>query len=249
MKNTAAIFIKQIQSLLKKPVMLGQAFFYLAFVLVLSFLIGVDDGADDCQACVPAYVCVQCLEENVALDTPNPSMAGLFTVMFAGLAMVGSASSLVLEDKTTHNLRFITMAGVKPYQYLLGTAAALFAVSFVVLVLFSLVGRYFGIEMFMFLSITAAGAIVSIFLGVAIGLSKIPILATPISLLFGLGPMLSTFNEALARGLRFTYTQQVNLAVSDIGSAMASNFLLIGINGIVILFFFAWMHRKGELRW
>jgi hypothetical protein len=141
------------------------------------------------------------------------------------------------------------MAGVKPYQYLLGTGASLFMVSLVILVLFSMSGGYFGTEMLRFVSITATGALVSILLGVAIGLSKFPILAQPISLILGLGPMLSLYNETLSQYLRFTYTQQINLAVSDLSGDISSNFLIVGINGVVVLFVFVWMHRKGELRW
>jgi len=194
-------------------------------------------------------VCAQCLEENVSPDTPNPSLSGLFALMFVGLSLMGSASALVLEDKTTQNLRFMTMSGVKPFQYLLGTIPSLFMLSFAVVVLFSLVGGYFGAEMLRFVSVTAMGAMVSTLLGVAIGLSKAPILATPFSLLLGFGPMLSTLNATLARYLRFTYTQQINLAVSDLSQDMSSNFLIIGINGFVILLVFVWMHRRGELRW
>ena len=249
MKNAKAIFIKQVQSLLKNPVMLFQAVLYLVLVLILSFFIGRDSDINNCTSCIPAYVCAQCTDEAASADTPNPSIAGLFTVLFVGLALAGSSSALVQEDKTTQNLRFMTMGGVKPYQYLLGTTASLFTMSFVVVVLFALAGRYFGMDMLWFVTVTATGAIVSVLLGIAIGLSKAPALAMPISLVLGMGPMLSNFNEGLARWLRFTYTQQVNLAVSNLEQSLSSNFLIIGINGAVILLFFAWMHRKGELRW
>jgi hypothetical protein len=249
MNNTKAIFIKQTQSLIKSPAMLVQAALFLIMVLVLSFLIGLDDT--DCDDCVPAYVCTACEEKNP--DRPNPSIGGLFTVMFVGMALMGSASALVQEDKTTNNLRFMTMAGMKPFQYLPGTGAALYIMSVGVIILFALVSRHFGVEMLWFVSVTAAGAFVSVLLGIAMGLSKIPVLTTPVSMILGMGPMLSSFNDSLARWLRFTYTQQVNIALSDIsngtGGEMASNFIIIGINGLVILLIFVWMHRKGELRW
>ena len=127
-RNTKAIFTKQIQSLLRNPGMLIQALIYVGLVLVLSFLIGGDDEIVDCDDCIPAYICEVHREEES--DTPDPSMAGLFTVMFVGMTLVGSASALVLEDKTTQNLRFMTMAGVKPSQYLLGTTTSLFVLSF-----------------------------------------------------------------------------------------------------------------------
>jgi hypothetical protein len=215
-------------------------------VLVFSFLIGSNDK-DDCETCVPAYVCDVCEAENA--DKPEPSLAGLFTILFAGLTLVGSASALVLEDKTTQNLRFMTMSGVKPIQYLVATTSALFILSVGCLVLFSAVGGYFGVEMLQFLSVTAFGALVSILLGIAIGLSKYPALAFPFSMVLGMGPMLSSFNDTLGEILAFTYTQQVRLAVSDLGWDMGGNFGVIGANGLVILVLFGWMHRKGQLRW
>ena len=248
MKNTKAIFFKQFQSLLRNPGMIVQAVLFLILVIIMNFLIGGYE-VTDCESCIPAYVCTQCLEEDANVSTPDPSLVGLFTVMFVGFAIVGSAAALVIEDKTTQNLRFMTMAGIKPFQYLLGTIPAIFIIVFVVVVLFSLVGRYFGADMVRFVSVTSAGALVSTLLGVALGLSKGPTLATPLGIVLGLGPMLSTFNETLARYLRFTYTQQINLAVSDLSQDISSNFLIIGINGLVVLLIFVWMHRKGELRW
>ena len=249
MTNTRAIFIKQIQSLIKNPTMLAQAIAYLAIVAAITFLIGLDQADDTCDTCIPAYVCASCLAEEELSVTPDPSMVGLFTLMFVGLATVGSASALVMEDKTTHNLRFMTMAGVKPFQYLLGTIPSIFVLNIVIIVLFSIVGGYFGMEMLRFVSIAATGALVSTLLGVAIGLSRAPVLAAPFSIVLGMGPMLSTFNDTLARYLRFTYTQQINLAVSDLYQDMSTHFMIIGANGAVILLAFIWMHRKGELRW
>ena len=247
MRNTKAIYIKQIQSQLRNPVLLFQAFLFIVMVLVFTFIIGGEDETDPCETCIPAHKCQVCLEEYE--PETAPSLAGLFTVMFVGLVLVGSASSLVLEDKTTQNLRFMTMAGVRPGQYLVGTATSIFTLSIGVVILFSLVGWYVGADMVRFVSIAATGSLVSILLGIAIGLSKAPGLAAPFSMMLGLGPMLSTFNDTLARVLWFTYTQQVNLAVSDLSQDLSSNFLVIGANGAVMLILFAWMHRKGALRW
>jgi len=167
------------------------------------------------------------------------------------LAMVGAASALVVEDKTTKNLRFMTMAKVKPKEYLIGTAASMASLSFVVLLLFAIVGRYFGVQMLWFMAVTGFGAVVSMLFGITLGLSKYPYLTTPLSLIVGMGPMLSSFNETLAHALRFTYTQQINLAVSDFHSGypldLTNNFLIIGANGLVVLVLFVWMLRKGSL--
>jgi len=246
MRNSKAIFFKQFQSLIRNPGMIVQAALFLILVIVMTFLI---DGHDDtdCETCIPAYECAACLEDNAHSNNPAPSLAGLFTVMFVGFALVGSASALVIEDKTTHNLRFMAMADVKPWQYLVGTLVSMAILSFGILVFYAMVGRYFGVQMLWFMAVTASGALVSILLGLVVGLSKAPGLATLFSLVLGLGPMLSGFNDELARVLRFTYTQQVNLALGDLYADMTTNFMVIGANGAVILLIFVLMHRKGVL--
>jgi hypothetical protein len=148
----------------------------------------------------------------------------------------------------------MTMAGMKPFQYLLGTGAALFIMTLPVLFLFAMVGRYFGISTLLFLAITTSGALVSVLFGIAIGLSKAPALATPISMVIGFGPMFSSFNERLARWLHYTYTQQINLGIYHLGKDEGGGnlprmFMILGVSALVILLAFVWMHRKGELRW
>ncbi|MCL2188105.1 MAG: ABC transporter permease [Defluviitaleaceae bacterium] len=252
MKNIQAIFIKQIRSMIKMPLLIGQGIMFIIMIVVMSFLLGPDRECptytDD--RCVEAHVCEACLRDNPIHSLPTPTMAGLFSVMFMGMVLISCSSALVQEDKTTHNLRFMTMSGMKPHQYLIGTGAALFMVAIALLLLYALAGRHFGIETLHFLALTAAGALVSILFGIAMGLSKAPWVATPISMAFGFGPMFSTFNENLARWLHFTYTQQVNLGIYHIQDGLQQRtFLIIGITALVILLAFVWMHRKGELRW
>jgi len=251
MKNMKAIFTKQFRSLIKNPIMIFQAIFYVALILVITFLAGDNNANEDCTVCIPAYVCADCLEDNAPLDVPRPSMAGLFAVMFVGMSLVGFSSGLVYEDKSTQNLRFMSMAGVKPWQYLLGTALALIILSFIIILTFAIVGWYIDARLIWFLMVGMFGVLVSILLGVSIGLSKYPIIATPISMVLGLGPMLSGFNESLARYLRFTYTQQVNLVFSDISEGLipqtADNLYIIAANGFVVLLFFLYVNRKGSL--
>jgi len=244
MNNMIAVFIKQLTSQIKNPVMLIQALIFVVMIVLFTFLA---PGDDDCESCIPAYVCAECAETQGFV--PDPSMVGLFAVMFVGMTLVGASSSLVLEDKTTQNLRFMTMSGVKPFQYLVGTLLSIFILVALVMVVFSIAGGYFRYDMLWFMLTTLAGAIVSILFGVAIGLSKYPIFAHPLGFILGFGPMLTTFNEDLARYTRFIYNQQVNLALTDLDQDLSSNFIVIAINGLVVLLFFLWMHRKGELRW
>ena len=252
MNNVKAIFCKQFKSMLKSPVMLGQAGGFLVIALLMMFFASTFDDRD-CDDCIVAYHCADCLETNPALNAPSPSIMGLFTVFFVGMVMIGSASALVSEDRSTKNLRFMAMANVKPTQYFVGTFVCMLMLSFGVLVIYAMAGRYFGAETFWFLLATTTGVMVSILLGLAVGMSKKPGIAVPVSMILGMGPMLSSFNENLASILRFTYTQQVNWVMSDLYQGVEIdfrfNFMIIGINGLLAAALFIWVNRKGKLQY
>lgn len=246
MNNIIAIFIKQFTSCIKVPSIIIQGIMFLLIAGAFIFLLD-EDEVRECDACIPAYVCASCEEEAAnRFELPIPSQVGLFTVIFVGLALVSSASALVNEDKTTTNLRFMAMADVKPYQYLIGTVASTIIVVAVMLVFYALLGGYIGTYMLKFMAVGLAGGLVSILLGIVIGLSKVPILAMPLSIVLGLGPTMSNFNESLANLLRFTFIQQVHIGISDLDADLTSNFLIIGINGAVVLLVFILMHRKNR---
>ena len=252
MRNIGAIFNKQTASLIKSPGMIVQAVIFAVMVLVMTFLMGPDrECPTEDYPCIPAFICDYCQENNPLYNLPTPSITGMFTVMFIGMAIVGSSTALVQEDKTTHNLRFMTMAGMQPRQYLIGTASALFIITLPLLFIFAMVGRHFGFITVEFMIVTATGAFVSIILGITCGLSKATYISGPLSMVLGMGPMFSSFNERLANFMHFTYTQQINLAVyrlEEYGLQLRS-FAIVGANLLLVMLFFAWTHRKGSLRW
>ena len=136
-----------------------------------------------------------------------------FAVMFIGMSMLGAAASFIIEDRATMNLRFMSMAGVSAYQYLVATATALFVSSVGFLVFFALLGGNFGVDFIEFMAITILGAITSICLGITLGLSKTPWLFQPVSMVLAFGIMIADANETVARYFYFVYTQQINLSL------------------------------------
>ena len=246
MNNINAIFIKQLTNHLKVPSIIIMGFMFLIIAAAILFFFEADE-VRDCDVCIPEYVCAPCEEEEAnRFQVVIPSQVGIFAVIFIGLALVGSASAIVLEDKATTNLRFMAMADVRPYQYLIGTVASTIIVVAGMLVFYALLGGYFRDSPFRFMAIGISGGLVSILLGIVIGLSKMPALATPISIILGLGPVVMAANEALANVLRFTFIQQVSLAIYDLEADLTSNFLIIGANGVVVLLIFLFMHRKNR---
>ena len=247
MNNIKAIFIKQFTQHLKVPSIIIQGFMFLVIAAAFIFFFPDNRTDQDCDSCIPAYVCATCEEEEAnRFQLTLPSQAGMFAIIFIGLALVGSTSAIVLEDKTTTNLRFMAMADVKPYQYLIGIVTSTIIVVAVMLIFYALLDEHFRENMVKFMSIGIFGGLVSILFGMVIGLSKMPVLATPISIILGLGPTFGAANETFANVIRFTFIQQVSLAFTDLSEDLTSNFLIIGANGIVILLIFIFMHRKNK---
>ena len=250
MNNIKAIFIKQLVNQIKVPAIIIYGFMFLAIAVVFAVFLS-EDEEEDCYSCVPAYVCGPCEEEAYErFELPIPSGIGLFAVMFIGLGLLSSVSAIIMEEKTTKNLQFMKMADVKPYQYLLGSVPSIIIIVTGVFAFYAffhaLFYGSFGIEMLWFMALGITGGLVSILFGLVIGLSKFPLLATPICIVLGLGPTMAPHNEALARVLSVTFVQQVNLGIAELDSDLTSNFMIIAANGLVALILFGIMHRKNK---
>ena len=226
MRIIKAIFIKQGLSYLKKPAIISMPAMFLGMSLLFRFLLPQGEGS---------------------------GLVNSFVVMFIGLAMVGTASSFIMEDRFTMNLRFMAMAGVKPYQYLISTSGALMIASLVVLTLFAMVGDNFGADMVDFLSMAMLGATTSIVLGITLSLSKVFWLGQPIGMILGFAPMLSNANETVASIFYYTYTQTINRAFNSEEMSYydyiprGESIQIILWNLGIILVIFVWMHTRHGL--
>ena len=211
MRNIKAVFTKQILSYFKNPSFYAAAAFFMGLTVVFVILVpGVE-----------------------AVVVPQ------FVTLFTGISMIGTAAGFIAEDRDTMNLRFMGMAGVKPYQYLIASAATLLLISFGALILYGLMGRYSGEEFVLFMAVTMLGAVNSILLGTAFGLHKDLFgLALPVGLLLGIGPIFADANETLFNIFRLAYTQQVNLTIrAEISFAESLPIILANMAVLLVLFF------------
>jgi len=175
----------------------------------------------------------------------------MFVPMFVGMSMVGTSSAFVMGDRATMNLRFMSMAGVKPYQYLAGTGGSLLAISFVIMVIYSQISGYWGNELLAFLAIGTLGASIAILLGMSIGMFKYPWLGQPVGMLLAFGTMLSEANETLANIFRFSFIQQLNDAFNSLveyGNVnMAQTMPILLVNAAVVVAMFVLVNWKNGL--
>ena len=213
MRNIKAVFVKQMLSYFKNSAMFATPAFFLGIPFFMLLLLpGLRDDY---------------LERTMIVSQ--------FVIMFIGISTIGAAAAFIAEDRSTMNLRFMSMAGVKPYQYLIATGAALLVTSLAANILFALLLGFSGDTLVGFLIISMLGATCSMLLGITFGLSKFAPFTMIISLLLGVGPIFAGANDTLASIFNFVYTYQVNSAIRSGGAENLESSIRITLINIAVL--------------
>lgn len=228
MRNICAVFLKQINETFKNKTILTQFVLFPAFALIMENAIKLQ-------------------------DMPEHFFVKLFSVMFVGMAPLTCMSSILSEEKEKNTLRALLMSNVKPVQYLLGVGSYLWLMCMAGSVVFALCGQYRGKELVAFLLIMAAGILLSILVGAAIGVfSRNQMTATsitiPVMMVFSFLPMIATFNEKIAKLAKITYSQQISMLINNINDVTIEmeNFVILLANMLVaIVLFLLAFYRKG----
>jgi len=186
-------------------------------------------------------------------NLPDSLFTTMMASVFIGMSLIMSAAAVIAEDRENKSLRFLVIAGVKPYSYLLGIGGVIFFASLVTSVAFGLIGGFNQHEFISFMAIMASGAIASIILGATIGIfSKNQQAATglsmPLAMVLGFGPMAAEFNEQVERVFSIFYTQQINVVVKDFSAGIAQPLMVTWVNIAVLAILFAIAYSKKGLR-
>jgi ABC-2 type transport system permease protein len=230
MRSAKAIFIKQMQDTLKNRMVLIQFIIFPVMAFIMTELVAKADAS-----------------------IPNSMFVTMFAAMFVGMAPLVMTNTAIAEDKEHKSLRFLVMAGVKPYEYLLGIGGFVLLICSIVSVVFGLIGGFVGMEFVKFVSVLIVGSVASALLGSTIGiLSKnqqaATAIGTPVFMILAFSPMIANFNETIAKVARVFYTQQVNVIVNDFSTGMLTPFLIILANIIVLTILFVLVYKKKGLK-
>lgn len=228
MRNICAVFLKQINETFKNKTILIQFVLFPAFALIMENAIKLQ-------------------------DMPEHFFVKLFAVMFVGMAPLTCMSSILSEEKEKNTLRALLMSNVKTVQYLLGVGSYLWLMCMAGSVVFALCGQYRGKELVAFLLIMAAGILLSILVGAAIGVfSRNQMTATsitiPVMMVFSFFPMIATFNEKIAKFAKITYSQQISMLINNINDVtieMENVVILLANMLVAIVLFLLAFYRKG----
>ena len=185
---------------------------------------------------------------------PEHYFALLFGVMYVGMAPLVSMASIISEEKGSNTLRVLLMSNVKPMEYLLGVGAYIWGICMLGALVIGIAGKYSKTVLIGFVLILGVGILVSILIGAAIGTwSKNPMMATsismPVMMIFSFLPMLSMFNETIAKFAKITYSQQINLLLGQVENVQIGwePVAVIGGNILVAAVLFVVAYRRSGL--
>lgn len=193
------------------------------------------------------------MENAITLEgMPELFFTKLFAIMYIGMAPITSVAAIISEEKEKNTLRVLMMANVKPWQYLLGVGIYVWTICMIGAGVMStgLMGR----DIAFFLCIMGIGFMISIVAGACIGIfAKNQMAATsivmPCMMILAFMPMLSMFNEKIAKVAKIFYTEQLKdilekMSFDDITGKSA---LIVILNAIVVIALFSLIYKRKGL--
>lgn len=226
MKNIFTIIKKQIRDTLKNKPVLIQFILFPAMTLIMENAINLK-------------------------DMPDLFFTKLFSVMYMGMAPLTAAASVISEEKEKNTLRVLMMAGVRPYEYLMGVSVYVWTLCMAGAGVMA-TGLPSGNIPF-YMTVMGVGFIISILLGACVGIgAKNQMVSTslvmPVMMVLSFSPMLAMFNDKIEKAARFVFTQQLKIAVDNMsfGGIGRSGMVILSANAVLALaFFFTAFRNKG----
>ena len=177
----------------------------------------------------------------------------LFATMYIGMAPLTSIAAIISEEKESNTLRVLIMSNVKANEYLVGVGSYVVGACSVGAIIFGVTAGYTGVTLLIFILIMMVGIILSTLLGSVIGIgSKNQMASTsivvPVMIVFSFLPMISMFNETIAKVSKYTYTQQINTLLSQVEhlNLKNENALIIAVNMLIFLSLFGYVYGRSR---
>ena len=192
------------------------------------------------------------MENAITLESMPPLFfTRLFSVMYIGMAPLTAVASILSEEKEKNTLRVLTMANVKPGQYLTGIGTYVWVICMIGAGVMST--GFSGQVIPFYLLIMGIGFAISILAGACVGIyAKNQMAATsivmPLMMIFAFAPMLAMFNEKIAKIAKYIYTQRLRELLDrmtcDGFKAEGARVLAVNVMLMTVLFT-VFFKRKG----
>lgn len=230
MRNIAIVFKKQLKDTIKNKTILIQFIMFPLLTVIMEKAISLPD--------MPA----------------EHFFSKLFMIMYIGMAPIMSVAAIISEEKEKNTLRPLIASNVKSGEYLIGVGSYVWLICMAGAAVMGLAAGFAARDMVFYMVTAAIGFIISILAGSAIGIysenqMKATSLVLPVMLVFSFLPMLSMFNDKIAKVARFTYTQQLNSALlnMNLSSLKTADFVIIAVNAVLFLSLFCLAFGKKRL--
>ncbi len=229
MSNMMAIFKKQLKDTLQNKTVLIQFIMFPILTLIMSQTVTIEG--------MPENFCVN-----------------LFATMYIGMAPLTSIAAVISEEKEKNTLRVLMMSNVKPFEYLIGVGSYIWLACMFGAAIICAAGSFERQERISFMVIMAVGILTSLLVGAAIGIrSKTQMMATsitvPVMMVFSFMPMLSMFNDTIAKIAKFIFSEQVRVMLNQINSLQleTGDICIVVANMLLFMVLFTFAYKKCGL--
>ena len=193
-----------------------------------------------------ALVMTQAMKDQEGMGT---FFISIFATMHCVFTPIVTTSSIIAEEKETNTLRALIMSNVNLREYLLSIGGFVLLSTLLSGSFFLFLGEHTGKSTVVFIIGLSIGCIISIILGVCIGLfsknaSAANGLAVPFGMIFAFLPMLANFNESIEAVSRFTFGQQVSYLLSG-ETIEIFGIAVICVNFLVLILISALRFKKS----
>ena len=249
---TKAIFVKQLKATIKTLESLIQFIIFPLLAWMMGFMMNQDAMVEGFYELDLGQDMIDMLSAQVVSSMPN--MVTMQATIFIGMGLIPVVAGIISDDMERKSIRFLSMAGVKPGQYIRGIGGVVFLLSFFSSLAFTFIGGFFGMDTLIFMGAMMSGAVASIILGATIGMfcgnvQSASGLAMPFALVLGFGPLFAQFSDTIARIWHVSYTQQLNVIADYLdfgysGTPLWESFAIIWANIAVLGVLFALVYKK-----
>ncbi len=211
-QNIPALLIKQIKDTLKNTPILVLFFVYPIIAFMMTSAMKNQPGVE--------------------------SFITIFATMHCVFTPVITMSSILSEEKENNTLRVLIMSNVTLKEYFISIGGFVLITTLITGSSFLFIANKTPLGSLTFLLSLLLGSMISIILGICIGLyaknaSAANGLAVPLGMVFAFLPMLAGFNKGVETFSRFTYGQQIAYLMNK-GSLSGFGIIIICINVIVL---------------
>lgn len=197
---------------------------------------------------VVAFIMILALGDQEGMSSMFISM---FAAMHCSFIPIVLASTIIAEEKEKGTLRSLITSGVGRINYLISISLFVIVAAMLTGGTFLLMDEFTQEEASLFLVTMLCGTMISTLIGLCVGINAKNVaaangLAMPVGLIFALLPMLSQFNDSIAKVARFTYSRQVSLILEG-GKDISTEMLAIcgAYAAVLALLLVALFRKKG----